>query len=281
MTTDLQGQPLAGGTLHRHADVAPAALLARHVDVWCPPGYAAQPERRYPVIYMHDGQNVFDPALSFTGVDWGVAPAVRNLMAAEGLPGAIIVGVWNTPRRVIEYMPAAPLHDPAAAPLLAEFIEKLGGPPESDAYLSFLATELKPLIDATYRTLPDRANTAIMGSSMGGLISLYAVERHPAVFGAAACLSTHWPIGGDLLVDALAAALPPAGQHRLYFDFGTAGLDAAYEPLQRRMDEHLRAAGYRAGHDTLTVKADGAEHNEAAWRARITVPVAFLLRGQS
>jgi enterochelin esterase-like enzyme len=114
---------------------------------------------------------------------------------------------------------------------------------------------------------------------MGGLISLYAIEQYPDVFGGAGCVSTHWPAGGPDLVDALGAALPPAGRHRLYFDFGTAGLDAEYEPLQQRMDNHLRAAGYTEGVDWRTIKFPGADHNEPAWRSRVHVPLRFLLRG--
>jgi enterochelin esterase-like enzyme len=112
---------------------------------------------------------------------------------------------------------------------------------------------------------------------MGGLISLYALEQYPHVFGRAGCLSTHWPAGGAPLVDDLAAHLPAPGRHKLYFDYGTATLDALYEPFQQRMDEHLAAAGYTRDHDWMTLKFDGAKHNEAAWRARVDLPVRFLL----
>ncbi|HYF63383.1 MAG TPA: alpha/beta hydrolase-fold protein, partial [Herpetosiphonaceae bacterium] len=120
-------------------------------------------------------------------------------------------------------------------------------------------------------------HTFVMGSSMGGLISLYALCQHPQVFGAAACVSTHWPIGGAPLVAAMAAALPPPGDHRLYFDYGTATLDAGYEPFQRQMDGLLAAAGYRQGRDCLTHKFPGAEHSERAWSERAAIPLAFLL----
>lgn len=110
---------------------------------------------------------------------------------------------------------------------------------------------------------------------MGGLISLYALEQYPHLFGGAGCLSTHWPTGEEMLVDYLGAHLPQAGAHRLYFDFGTATLDWNYEPFQRRMDEHLRAAGYREDVDWMTRKFEGAEHNEAAWRARVHIPLEF------
>lgn len=263
--------------LTRYADFASQHLPPRHVEVWCPPGYDAPGAPRYPVLYMHDGQNLFTGAHAFGGQDWGVVPALTQLMAEGAVPGALIVGVWNTAQRRREYMPARPLAGEAAAAARAEFAAAHGGPPVSDAYLRFLVTELKPFIDARYRTRPERAHTVVMGSSMGGLISLYALTEYPEVFGGAGCLSTHWSIAGEQLVPALGAALPPAGAHRLYFDYGTEGLDAAYEPYQLRMDDHLRAAGYVAGRDWLTRKFEGAEHSERAWRARVHLPLRFLL----
>jgi predicted alpha/beta superfamily hydrolase len=112
---------------------------------------------------------------------------------------------------------------------------------------------------------------------MGALISLYALTEYPDVFGGAGCVSIHWPLGDGLMVDYLARKLPPAGSHRLYFDYGTATLDAGYEPYQRRVDALLGAARWRQGTDFLTVRAEGAPHNERAWRARVAVPLAFLL----
>ncbi len=147
----------------------------------------------------------------------------------------------------------------------------------SDAYLKFLVKELKPFNDQNYRTLPDQAHTLMMGSSMGGLISLYALEQFPHIFGAADCLSTHWPIGDDILVEYLGGHLPAPGSHRLYFDYGTATLDAEYEPYQNRLDAWMQRAGFQLGKDWITQKFEGAEHNEAAWRARVHIPLKFLL----
>jgi len=226
---------------------------------------------------MHDGQNLFDPALSFIGVDWGMDEALVRLIRETGRPGAIIVGIWNSPLRLQEYMPQKPLNASGGQRILNRFVEQTGGAPLSDGYLQFLVEELKPFIDARYPTLSDSAHTLVMGSSMGGLISLYALIEYPNVFGGAGCLSTHWPIGEEVLVDALGAALPSAGRHRLYFDFGTETLDADYEPWQRRMDEWLRTASYREGRDWSTRKFEGAEHSERAWRERVPIPLAFLL----
>ncbi len=272
--------PLSDGTgfITRHPDFPSRYIMPRHVDVWCPSADAATLVTRYPVLYMHDGQNLFDPALSFIGVDWGMDEAMTRLIRDTRQPGAIIVGIWNSPLRMREYMPYKPLAALQDQRMLARFVEQAGGEPLSEPYLKFLVEELKPFIDATYPTLPDRSHTFVMGSSMGGLISLHALIEHPDIFGGAGCLSTHWPAGEEALVDSLGVALPKAGRHRLYFDFGTETLDATYEPYQQRMDQWVKAAGYAAGHDWLTRKFDGAEHSERAWRARVHIPLAFLLQ---
>lgn len=269
------------GTVHTCAEFASAHVAARRVDVWLPPSYAADPTRRFPVLYMHDGQNLFDPALSYTGIDWDVDGAITRLAAAGEIREAIVVGVWNTPRRLYEYMPTAPIAD-LLPPAGADGMPPPGVDlPVSDAYLRFLAEELKPFVDAGYRTLPGPADTLVMGSSMGGLISLYALAEYPGVFGAAGGVSTHWPAGEGRVVDWLADHLPAPGSHRLYFDHGDLGLDAEYAPHQARMDAHLRRAGWTEGDDWMSRAFEDAEHNEAAWQARLEVPLRFLLRPQA
>lgn len=267
----------ADGVLHRHADFASQHIAPRHVEVWTPPGYA-QSTARYPVLYMHDGQNLFDPTQAYIGVTWGVAEAIGQLMAAGTIAGVIVVGIWCTLERRREYMPCQPLIEPAGRRLADRFVRAYGGLPQSDDYLRFIVEELKPFIDEKYRTCAEQPHTFVMGSSLGGLMSLYALCRYPHIFGGAACLSTHWPIGGTLLIDWFGANLPRPGAHRLYFDFGTDTLDAPYAPYQQRMDERLAQAGYVPGRDWLTCKFDGAEHSERAWRARVAEPLQFLLR---
>jgi predicted alpha/beta superfamily hydrolase len=265
------------GVLDRHTDFLAPPDAQRTVDVWCPPGYAEATDVRYPVLYMHDGQNLFDPALAYGGIDWGIDEAMVRLIHERCVPGAIIVGVWNSSQRWQDYMPEQALASPEGQAFKPAFIASSGGAPVSDHYLRFLVDQVKPQVDASYRTLPDQQHTFVMGSSMGGLISLYALEQYPHVFGGAGCLSTHWPAGGELLVDYMSQHLPSPGRHKLYFDYGTATLDAEYEPYQLRMDGHLQAAGYTRDVDWMTLKFDGAEHNEAAWRARVDLPVRFLL----
>lgn len=270
--------PRPGGPVALRVVATPRGLPRRNIDIWLPPG-AARSGRRYPVIYMHDGQNLFDPQHAYLGIDWGIDEALEALMRERGLPGAIVVGVWNGPERWREYAPQRPFFQIEGTPGWQVMLERAGGIPVSDAYLAFLVEKLKPWVDANLPTLPDQPNTFVMGSSMGGLVSLYALSRYPTVFGGAGCVSTHWLAGGADLVDVMAADLPPPGRHRLYFDYGTATLDAGYEPLQRQMDDHLRTAGYSEGVDWVTHKFPGAEHSERSWRERAGVPLGFLLGG--
>jgi predicted alpha/beta superfamily hydrolase len=265
------------GTVKHHEHFASKYVDARNVDVWLPPSYDRDAKTHYPVVYMHDGQNLFDPKTSYIGVDWGVDEAMTRLVGEGKIREAIVVGVWNTPKRIPEYMPqkavAGASGDPVAG-IPGATKEQI----VSDAYLKFLVTELKPFVDRTYRTLPGRENTFVMGSSMGGLISAYAVCEYPDVFGGAGCVSTHWPAGEGAVVDYLKKALPDPRTHRFYFDFGTETLDAQYEPYQRRVDEIMRAAGYVEGKNWITRKFDGADHSERSWSARVDVPLTFFLK---
>ena len=264
------------GTVKRHENFNSKYVDPRHVDVWLPPGYEQNSAARFPVIYMHDGQNLFDPKTSYTGIDWGVDETLTRLIAAGKTRAAIVVGVWNTPKRALEYMPQQ-----AATGAGVRFLKDAPELPReqiiSDNYLKFLVEELKPFIDATYRTLPGRADTFIMGSSMGGLISAYAMSQYPEVFGGAGCLSTHWVAGDGAVIAYLKQHLPDARTHKFYFDYGTETLDASYEPYQQKMDAVMRQAGYHAGKNWVTRKFVGAEHAEKAWRARVDIPLTFLL----
>lgn len=244
----------------------------RHVVVWTPPDYAAHPDRDYAVIYMHDGQNLFDPRLSYTNIDWGVDEAMMK-GAEEGLfEPAIVVGIWNTAARLKEYSPDH------LAP----------------QYARFLIEELMPRVEQDFRVKRGPEHTFTMGSSMGAIVSFYLVRDYPEVFSGCGCLSTHitwseqqiaWYNGEDptdanpvpfLLRSLTPDAAMPSGQ-RLYFDYGTEGLDAHYEQPTQVLAQWLETQGYRRG-DTLNVeKYDGADHNEAAWRARVGKQLTWLL----
>lgn len=250
----------------------------RRVDVWLPEDYHEHPDKHYAVLYMHDGQNIFDPKLAYTGIDWGVVPAYQKLRkSGEILKDVIIVGVWNTEYRLEEYLPYKPFLTRRGAAARERISRTLKSEPLSNHYLKFLVDELKPFIDHTYSTYSDQQNTFIMGSSMGGLISLYAICEYPHIFCGAGCLSTHWPIIKTLMRDYLKGKLPNPDTHKIYFDYGTEGLDAHYEPHQKRVDRVMENGGYHQENNWITRKFDGADHNEAAWRERIHIPLKFLL----
>jgi predicted alpha/beta superfamily hydrolase len=267
------------GELRHHPGFASRHVAQRNVDVWLPPRYHETTPRSFPVVYMHDGQNLFDPKTSFLGIDWGIDEAMGRLIAEGRVREAIVVGIWNTPKRVQEYLPERPFEMSIRARISARLRlwRWIFGRPTSDNYLKFILDELKPFIDRSYRTLSDQENTFVVGSSMGGLVSLYTLCEYPHVFAGAGCLSTHWPAVRGVIVGYLEKALPRAGHHKLYFDYGTRTLDAGYETYQERVDRVVRAKGYTEGADWMTLKFEGAEHGERAWRERVHRPLEFLL----
>jgi predicted alpha/beta superfamily hydrolase len=246
----------AGGSLLvRNGVHSPQLANERHILVHLPEGYETG-ERRYPVIYMHDGQNLFDPHTSYAG-EWGVDDALAAL-GGEGL-AAIVVGIPNIgDRRLAEYSPF-----PDA---------RLGGGDGED-YLDFIAQTLKPLIDREFRTLPDRRYTGIVGSSMGGLISLYAYFHRPEVFGFAGVMSPSlWFARGAIFGYLEEAPFIPG---RLHLCVGTregAGMLTNAQLLR----DLLRRRGYRLEHSLQYLEAD-ADHHESAWGARLPAVLQFLL----
>lgn len=275
---------VASGAVVRHENFASQYIEARHVDVWLPEGYS--PRKKYPVLYMHDGQMLFDGATNWNGQEWGVDETLGRLFAEQKLRKCIVVGIWNTPARRLEYYPAKAF-DLLPRAWRDSLLQEMGDPqalPRSDAYLLFLTRELKPFIDSVYATRPDRKNTFIAGSSMGGLISLYAICEYPEVFGGAACLSTHWPgsvarnepVIAKGFTDYLKGHLPSPAGHKIYFDYGTVGLDAGYEPYQKQVDALMRARGFSAK-NWMTLRFAGENHSENAWRKRLATPVVFLV----
>lgn len=259
-------------------------VQTRRVDVWLPNGYNPLNQQKYNVLYMHDGQNLFNPATSYLGIAWEVDSVATALIENEEIPPCIIVGIWNTPKRFTEYMPQIPynyLTDSFKTILLGEG----RGEASSDAYLRFIVEELKPYIDSNYNVKADRKHTFIAGSSMGGLISMYALFQYPKVFGGAACLSTHWPVSlsvfdvnvADAFVRYMDEKLPLPNDVKLYFDYGTETLDSNYEPFQQRMDGFLKSKGYTQK-NIITKKFEGAAHNEPSWQKRVSIPLLFLMK---
>jgi predicted alpha/beta superfamily hydrolase len=269
-------------TLKRYPNLRIKGLLPRDAWVWLPPQYHQNTEAHFPVIYMQDGQNLFFPEKSYTNITWGVAETVSKLSQWGFIRPAIVVGIDNTINRKGDYLPTQPFETPNGKAHIARL--KKDAVEEykqynwvADQYIQLMAEVIKPRIDQDFRTSTRTADTIVMGSSMGGLISLYALIQMPDIFGAAGCLSTHWPILGDFLIPYLQRYLPSAGRHKIYFDFGTQGLDASYPPYQQAVDEVMRKKGFIQGKDWLTRFAPGADHHERAWRSRLHVALRFLL----
>jgi enterochelin esterase-like enzyme len=236
--------------LRRFSDFSSSFVGARNIDVWLPAGYSSK--KKYAVLYMHDGQMLYDSTVTWNKQEWGVDETMTNLLKQKKIKDCIVVGVWNTGiLRHADYFPQKPFLSLATAQqdsiykvTRGEGYALFAAPVQSDAYLKFLVTELKPFIDKTFSVKTDRANTFIGGSSMGGLISMYAICEYPDVFGGAACLSTHWP--GifatannpipDAFISYLKNNLPDPSSHKIYFDYGTAGLDSLYKPFQLQAD---------------------------------------------
>lgn len=274
--------PVSVGTLQRLQGLRFDGIAPRPVEVWLPRGYS--PARRHAVLYLHDGQALFDPAGSLSRSAWGVDVTVQRLIDEGRIPDTLVVAVWNTgATRHSEYHPEKMLAN-VPEPVRSAYVQRaLAGRPRADAYLRFLVDELKPAVDRQFATRPGREHTVVMGSSMGGLISIYALSEYPQVFGAAGALSTHWPgrfeANSHLPLAAfiyLRDHLPPAGRHRLYMDHGTTELDALYAPYQAIVDQIVRDKGYTAA-DSLSRVFPGTGHNEREWAARLPIPLQFLL----
>lgn len=271
---------VAAGTVRRFAAFPSKQVAPRNIDVWLPAGYPAA--GRYDVLYMHDGQMLFDSTTTWNHQEWRVDETLTRLGPA--LRPCIVVGISNNgPLRHAEYYPEKALAYLPAAVRDRVIKGALNGQPLADAYLRFLVQELKPFIDKNFATRPGRAHTFVMGASMGGLISLYALSEYPRVFGGAACLSTHWigAFGDQAAVAAgyqqyMTEKLPRPGRHRLYFDHGTATLDSLYKPHQLAADAVLRRRGYTARNWT-TREFVGADHSEKSWARRLSEPLGFLL----
>ncbi|AXI99367.1 Enterochelin esterase [Cyclonatronum proteinivorum] len=255
---------------------------ARLMDVWLPDSYDGQNPHR--VLYMHDGQMLFDATHTWNNQEWQVDEVSGSLIAEGQVAPFIVVGIWNNgDYRHAEYFPeGAVAYLPESAK--AELEARHQGVPRADGYLRFLTNELKPFIDQRFTVKPEREATFIAGSSMGGLISMYALMQYPDIFGGAAALSTHW-IGLSEQNEAFPEAfrsyisgrLHLLTNHALYFDFGTVGLDALYIPHQAAVDSLLGAKAPE-GLRHVSRRFEGAGHNETDWAARLHEPLLFLMR---
>lgn len=278
----------AGGRFIEYEGVAALGLPDQRLTIWLPPGYD-EGAQRYRVLYMHDGHNLFDLAKSNFNKIWAADKAMLSVMAGGRVEPHIIIGIWAPGNnRYRQYLPR-PIYDRASPELKAQMDERAQGPMVSKAYLDWIAGPLKNWVDAQFRTLPGRDHTAIVGSSMGGLMSCYAFMERPDVFGRAGCVSSHWPavdprdvagIDGELqaiLDQWFAASLGQPDGRRLWLDHGTATLDAYYAPYQNVVDARIAAQGWQRGADWESRVYEGAEHEENAWAARLPEIFGWLL----
>ncbi len=228
--------------------------------VFRPPGYEGDAARRYPVLYLHDGQNIFDQATS-VGEEWRVDETALGLITAGQIAPLIIVGIYNTgEHRIDEYTPTVDLE------------KRHGG--KADLYGRMLIEEIKPFIDREYRTLPDARNTGLGGSSLGGLLTVHLGIRHSEVFSKIAALSPSvWWDRRVIVreVSELHAKLPL----RIWLDAGTQeGAEVVADA--RALRDAFIAKGWVAGQDLTYIEAEGAQHNEASWASRVDSVLKFL-----
>lgn len=210
---------------------------------------------------------------------------LSHLLQHHQIRNTIVVAIWNNGAyRHAEYFPQKALQGLAPAIKDSVVINSLMNQPQADNYLLFLTKELKPFIDSAYSTHKDKANTFIAGSSMGGLISLYAICEYPNTFGGAACMSTHW-LGilspkyeaiPTAIIAYAKAHLPSPKDHKLYFDYGSATLDRFYKPYQKRMDKVMKEKGYTQT-NWITKEFSGDDHSEKSWSRRLYIPMQFLV----
>lgn len=283
----LEKAVLASGTQLR-AEAFPSEFITpRPVDVWLPENYSE--DKKYAVLYMHDGQNLLDSTTTWNKQEWKVDEWATKLVAEGRIKDIIVVGIHNIPKirwqdlypeKAMEYM-----EDKVKDSILTEakkvnFDINLKG----DEYLKFLVKELKPVIDQTFSTATDKENTFVAGSSMGGLMSMYAAIEYPDVFGGAACFSTHWPgaIPGpnnphdDAIFAYMKDNLQESGNQKFYFDYGNKTLDQYYPKFAPQVDAIFKAKGYSES-DYKNLFFEGTDHSEKSWNKRLDTPLIFLL----
>lgn len=278
------------GKLVHLADFKSKFVSDRNIDVWLPDDYSNT--KKYAVIYMHDGQTLFDPSMSWLNKEWGVDEMMAKLLKENRIKDSIVVAIANSGTgRVDDYFPQKAYESLSRKYKKElrkhldknEYTRPMMQDVHSDHYLKFIVEELKPYIDNNFSTLSDQPNTFIMGSSYGGLISMYAISEYPEIFGGAACLSTHWigtfednPVIAKAFIDYFNENAPSPINHKIYFDYGSETLDQFYKPYQLQIDEIMKIKGYDNTNWT-TLKFVGEKHSEEAWKKRLDIPLLFLV----
>ncbi|MBI2427868.1 MAG: histidine kinase [Ignavibacteriales bacterium] len=245
-------QTIRGNVEYHRALAGEGLNHKRDIIVWLPPSYEKNTSKHYPVLYMHDGQNIFDPSTAFTGHDWRVDEVADSLIKMKRIEEIIVVGIYNSPDRLPEYSDS----------------------PLGNAYLNFVVAVVKPLIDSTYRTKPDRKHTAVMGSSLGGLSSLFFVWKRPDIFGMAGCLSSAFWYDGEKTLKEVRDYKGIKKDIRVYLDCG--GREKELIGGYNRMVDILKKKGFVKGKDLDYHLERNGVHNEQAWAKRIWRPLVFM-----
>ena len=285
---------VSSGTLLR-LDSAHATswLSARPLDIWLPRTYDGK--RKHAVLYMYDAQMLFDAKVTWNHQEWRVDEVLDSLIAAKTILPTIVVGLHNGGMmRNFEYFPQKPFNtlkskfsDSTMADIAMRYGSDSTFPVQSDKYLQYMVEGVKPLVDSTFAVYTDKSATAVAGSSMGGLMSMYAIGEYPEVFGTALCMSTHWPGGfapNEEIPNAfeayVAEYLRPERVGKIYFDYGTETLDGMYEPFQNHINEVLLNNGFESEKNWTTQKFPGAAHDEKSWAKRLHIPFTFAFAKQ-
>lgn len=282
-------QPCCGKIIHID-NFTSKYVKPRNIDIWLPDNYDGK--TKFSVLYMHDGQMLFDSTNTWNHQAWDVDDMAAMLMKQGKVKNFIVVGIWNTDLRHPEYFPQKPYETLTIAQkdTITKQLKDLGRTdtefqPLSDNYLKFIVEELKPYIDKNFSVYKNKNSTFIAGSSMGGLISMYAICEYPKIFGGAACMSTHWPgthsIDNNPIPNAFAfyldENLPNSKNHKIYFDYGDQTLDALYPPLQQKIDSVMIKNGYTES-SWQTKFFPGKDHSEKSWKERLDYPILFLIK---
>ena len=270
----LQRNHLAGGRLETHT------IHKHRVDVWVPGDL--NPET--PVLVMHDGKNLFMPEFSTFGATWGLLdalrPDARGYRRIRGDRTPMIIGVWqiDDSTRINELGPELLVDkNPEILDMLPDAMKPASRVMLSDAYQALIVEEILPFLAKRHSLKLDSSRTAIAGSSMGGLASLYGLAKYPEVYGTALAYSTHWPFGMNLAVDGLAEILPAAGKNRIWSDCGTIELDALYPPLHEKFVALMRAKGYTKDEEFIGAIYPNTGHSETWWAGRVEHPINWWL----
>ena len=260
----------------------------RRLDIWLPEHYS--PKRKYNVLYMHDGQMLFDSTQTWNHQEWKVDEVLSSLLIDEKINPTIVVGIWNDPvNRYAEFFPEA-IYSDLDTNFSGKYLRELWHQElRADAYLKWIVDTIIPAVEQEFSCYNGKSHTFMMGSSMGAVISMYAMCMYPKIFGKVACMSFHGPMVNIAMVDEhhldkmmlpfisfLKRKLPSQRGHCIYLDRGDKELDASYPPYHKLLNEFILSRYKRHHFKSLVFNEQG--HNEKDWSKRLEIPMSFLLK---